>query len=387
MKKFLALLLTLCLLGTLCACKGVQAASGEQEQHTVTAPTDDASFVYQPEDPTLVPAGGGKIVLAAGPEGPEGGADAMLWQGVQTFADAYGYTAESQTAAGNTADDAEAALRAAAESGAKLVVCRGDAMGAALYRIQGNYPDVHYLLFDSEPHTEDYSAYTTAELVHCVLFQEEQAGYLAGYASVMDGYTALGFIGAREIPGIVRYATGFLQGAEAAAEQQGESVTLQTWFTDTDETNDAITQRMIDWYNSGVSLIMVSGGNLYKSAAAAVNETGTKAITTDYDSTDTAEGLLASAVKCYNAAVQRELYSFFTSGTWAADDAGQTETVGFINGEIALEAGNPWRFNNFSQDDYRRLYEQLRTSVLKVDTYADLDTLPDAPNVTLNRIM
>lgn len=387
MKKFLALLLTLCLLGTLCACKGVQAASGEQEQHTVTAPTDDASFVYQPEDPTLVPAGGGKIVLAAGPEGPEGGADAMLWQGVQTFADAYGYTAESQTAAGNTADDAEAALRAAAESGAKLVVCRGDAMGAALYRIQGNYPDVHYLLFDSEPHTEDYSAYTTAELVHCVLFQEEQAGYLAGYASVMDGYTALGFIGAREIPGIVRYATGFLQGAEAAAEQQGESVTLQTWFADTDETNDAITQRMIDWYNSGVSLIMVSGGNLYKSAAAAVNETGTKAITTDYDSTDTAEGLLASAVKCYNAAVQRELYSFFTSGTWAADDAGQTETVGFINGEIALEAGNPWRFDNFSQDDYRRLYEQLRTSVLKVDTYADLDTLPDAPNVTLNRIM
>ena len=100
-----------------------------------------------------------------------------------------------------------------------------------------------------------------------------------------------------------------------------------------------------------------------------------------------AEGLLASAVKCYNAAVQRELYSFFTSGTWAADDAGQTETVGFINGEIALEAGNPWRFDNFSQDDYRRLYEQLRTSVLKVDTYADLDTLPDAPNVTLNRIM
>ena len=99
MKKFLALLLTLCLLGTLCACKGVQAASGEQEQHTVTAPTDDASFVYQPEDPTLVPVGGGKIVLAAGPEGPEVGADAMLWQGVQTFADAYGYTAESQTAA------------------------------------------------------------------------------------------------------------------------------------------------------------------------------------------------------------------------------------------------------------------------------------------------
>ena len=52
----------------------------------------------------------------------------MLWQGIQTFANTYGYTADAQTAAGNTADEAEAALRAAAESGAKLVVCRGDTM-------------------------------------------------------------------------------------------------------------------------------------------------------------------------------------------------------------------------------------------------------------------
>ena len=42
----------------------------------------------------------------------------MLWQGIQTFANTYGYTADAQTAAGNTADEAEAALRAAAESGA-----------------------------------------------------------------------------------------------------------------------------------------------------------------------------------------------------------------------------------------------------------------------------
>ncbi|MBS6874529.1 MAG: hypothetical protein KH181_06520, partial [Subdoligranulum variabile] len=41
----------------------------------------------------------------------------MLWQGIQTFANTYGYTADAQTAAGNTADEAEAALRAAAESG------------------------------------------------------------------------------------------------------------------------------------------------------------------------------------------------------------------------------------------------------------------------------
>ena len=247
MKKFLALLLTLALLAGLTACKDTEAASTAQEQHTVTAPTNDATFVYQPDDPSATLPGGESVVLVTGPGGTESGEDAMLWQGIQTFANTYGYTADAQTAAGDTADEAEAALRAAAESGAKLVVCRGDTMGAALYRMQENYPDVHYLLFDSEPHSDDYSAYNTASLVHCVLFQEEQAGYLAGYAAVTDGYTTLGFIGAREIPGIVRYCTGFLQGAEAAAELQGEYVTLQTWFTDTYENNDAITQRMIDW--------------------------------------------------------------------------------------------------------------------------------------------
>ena len=246
---------------------------------------------------------------------------------------------------------------------------------------------VDYLLFDSEPHSDDYSAYNTASLVHCVLFQEEQAVYLAGYAAVTDGYTTLGFIGAQEIPGIVRYCTGFLQGAEAAAELQGEYVTLQTWFTDTYENNDAITQRMIDWYNNGTSLIMVSGGNLYEGASGAVNQTGGKAITTDYDNTELGDRVLGSAIKCYNAAVQRQLYTFFAAGTWNGQTGGQTEKAGFTNGEVALEAGAPWRFDSFTQDDYRTLYEDLRTSVLKVDAYSDLDTLPDTPNVTVNRLL
>lgn len=386
MKKFLALFLSLTLLLALTACKAAEAASGaQQEQQTVTAPTDDATFVYQPEDPTVTPAGGETIALVTGASGTESGADAMLWQGVQTFASAYGYTATTQTAEGDSSADAETALRAAAESGAKLVICRGDAAATALYRIQENYPDVHYLLFDDEPHNDDYSAYKTANLVHCVLFQEEQAGYLAGYAAVIDGYTSLGFVGAREIPGIVRYGTGFLQGAEAAAEQQGETVNLKFWFADTYDENDAVTQRMADWYNSGVSLIFVSGGTLYKGAAQAAEQTGGKVMAGDTNVTALSDSILASAVKCYNAAVQRQLYEFFTAGSWSTQNAGQTERVGITNAEVALESDTSWRLDSFTLDDYRSLYEDLRTSVKRVDAYADMETLPDTPNVTVSR--
>lgn len=386
MKKFLALFLSLTLLLALTACKAAEAASGaQQEQRTVTAPTDDATFVYQPEDPTVTPAGGETIALVTGVSGTESGADAMLWQGVQTFASAYGYTATTQTAEGDSSADVETALRTAAESGAKLVICRGDAAATALYRIQENYPDVHYLLFDDEPHNDDYSAYKTANLVHCVLFQEEQAGYLAGYAAVIDGYTSLGFVGAREIPGIVRYGTGFLQGAEAAAEQQGETVNLKFWFADTYDENDAVTQRMADWYNGGVSLIFVSGGTLYKSAAQAAEQTGGKVMAGDTNVTALSDSILACAVKCYNAAVQRQLYEFFTAGSWSTQNAGQTERVGITNAEVALESDTSWRLDSFTLDDYRSLYEDLRTSVKRVDAYADMETLPDTPNVTVSR--
>ena len=386
MKKFLSLFLSLTLLLALTACKAAEAASGaQQEQRTVTAPTDDATFVYQPEDPTVTPAGGETIALVTGVSGTESGADAMLWQGVQTFASAYGYTATTQTAEGDSSADAETALRTAAESGAKLVICRGDAAATALYRIQENYPDVHYLLFDDEPHNDDYSAYKTANLVHCVLFQEEQAGYLAGYAAVIDGHTSLGFVGAREIPGIVRYGTGFLQGAEAAAEQQGETVNLKFWFADTYDENDAVTQRMADWYNGGVSLIFVSGGTLYKGAAQAAEQTGGKVMAGDTNVTALSDSVLASAVKCYNAAVQRQLYEFFTAGSWSTQNAGQTERVGITNAEVALESDTSWRLDSFTLDDYRSLYEDLRTSVKRVDAYADMETLPDTPNVTVSR--
>lgn len=386
MKKFLSLFLSLTLLLALTACKAAEAASGaQQEQRTVTAPTDDATFVYQPEDPTVTPAGGETIALVTGVSGTESGADAMLWQGVQTFASAYGYTATTQTAEGDSSADAETALRTAAESGAKLVICRGDAAATALYRIQENYPDVHYLLLDDEPHNDDYSAYKTANLVHCVLFQEEQAGYLAGYAAVIDGYTSLGFVGAREIPGIVRYGTGFLQGAEAAAEQQGETVNLKFWFADTYDENDAVTQRMADWYNGGVSLIFVSGGTLYKGAAQAAEQTGGKVMAGDTNATALSDSILASAVKCYNAAVQRQLYEFFTAGSWSTQNAGQTERVGITNAEVALESDTSWRLDSFTLDDYRSLYEDLRTSVKRVDAYADMETLPDTPNVTVSR--
>ncbi len=389
MKKFIALVLTLALAVNLCAC------SEKPSSQTVsfTVPMDDSIYTYTPpvdsNGETVTLPGGAVIALAAEQSSLDDGADTLLWKGIQTFSDAYGYTAESHTAADTSVDAAEAALREAAESGATLVVCRGEAMAQALFRIQNNYPGVHYLLFDGEPHNDSYTNYTTESNVHCVLFQEEQAGYLAGYAAVTEGYTQLGFIGAEEVPGIVRYVTGFLQGAEYAAEQQGLTVNLHTWFTGTYQAGDETTDRMLDWCNSGTTLLFVSGGNLVASALDAAKETTSgnevRVMASDYDQNDSSDLILGSAIKCYNSAVQQELYAFFSgNATWDQTAAGQSEKVGYTTGAVAL-AGPHWRFEELSQREYEHLYEQLRNSALKVDSYADMRTLPDTPNVTLDQ--
>lgn len=382
MKRVIALFLSLMMLLSLAACvPGVEEQSTDAVPFTV--PMDDASYVYQaPQDATPLP-GGAVVALAAESSALESGADALLWKGVQTFASTFGYTAQSYTYGDGGADTAEDALREAAESGAALVVCHGEEMALALYQIQANYPGVHYLLFDDEPHNEDYTAYTTDASVHCVLFQEEQAGYLAGYASVMEGYTALGFVGTEEEPPVVRYFTGFLQGAEQAAEQQGEEVSVRVWYTGNLSDGDLVTSRMVEWFDNGTGVILANGGDLVRRTLDAANQTGGRVFATDWDQNALSERVLGSAVKCYNAAVQRRLYAFFSgNSTWGQNAAGQTEKIGYTDGSVAL-AGATWSFGSFSQRAYEQLYEELRNSELKVEAYADMDTLPDTPAVTV----
>lgn len=380
MKKMIALFLTMLLLAALSAC-APQAESGTEE--TFTVPSDDASYVYTPAEDAEPLPGGATIALAAESGALESGPEALLWQGIQTFASQFGYTAQSYPYGASGAASAEEALRQAAESGAALVVCRGEEMALALFEIQANYPGVSYLLFDDEPHNADYTSYAMESSVHSVLFREEEAGYLAGYASVAEGYTGLGFIGTEEVPGIVRYCTGFLQGAQAAAQRQGEEVSMRIWFTGDIGDAGVVTSRMVEWYNNGTGVILASGGQLMQSAVEAVNQTGARAFATDWDQNALGERVLGSAVKCYNTAVQRQLYKFFSGGAaWDQQDAGQTERLGYTDGSVAL-AATTWRFNDFSERDYERLYEQLRNSELEVTAYSDLDTLPETPAVTV----
>ncbi|HCT67849.1 MAG TPA: BMP family ABC transporter substrate-binding protein, partial [Faecalibacterium sp.] len=61
---------------------------------------------------------------------------------------------------------------------------------------------------------------------YCITFKEEQAGYLAGYAIAKDGKTKLGFLGGMAVPAVIRYGYGFVQGADAAAQELGQNIDI-----------------------------------------------------------------------------------------------------------------------------------------------------------------
>ena len=89
------------------------------------------------------------------------------WEGVKAYAEANGKTYQYYQPGADSTDERLNSIDLAVSEGAKVVVCPG------------------------------------------YLFGEEQAGYLAGYAVVKDGYTKLGFLGGMAVPAVQRYGYGF----------------------------------------------------------------------------------------------------------------------------------------------------------------------------------
>ncbi|MDD3113533.1 MAG: BMP family ABC transporter substrate-binding protein, partial [Candidatus Izemoplasmatales bacterium] len=241
----------------------------------------------------------------------------------------------------------------------------------AIFEVQADYPDVAFLILDGEPNNGDFSndgpnlVYETADNVHCVLYQEEQAGFLAGYAAVQEGFRSLGFIGGMAVPAVIRYGYGYVQGAEKAAVDLGlatGAVTMKYYYVGTFEGSDALETKMDGWYAAGVEVIFSCGGKLYTSVvAAAANTTAGKVIGVDVDQQAESDRIITSAMKALTLSVEESLEAFFDNEkAWPATLAGKTRTMGAVENGIGLPtAAASWRLTNFTVTEYNALFADL----------------------------
>ena len=374
MKKIIALLMVLALVLAAVACT-TTPATPEQP----TTPEQPST----PEQPTAPEAAAMKVALVT----DVGNIDDKsfnqgAWEGVVAFCEANGMKqGEGYNYYRPSEDSTEArveTIKGAINGGATAIVCPGYLFEEAIFLVQNDYPEVQFLLLDGEPHSADYATYETAANTHNILYKEEQAGFFAGYAAVKDGYKKLGFLGGMAVPAVVRYGYGFVQGANAAAEEMGvaNDVSIKYWYCGGFAPSDDIKIKMAGWFTDGTEVVFACGGGIYLSAVAAATEANGKVIGVDVDQSAESDCIITSAMKGLTNSVVLALEDLkANNGKWSADYAGKTAVLGAADDCVGLPtAAGSWRLNTFTVEEYNALFENVKNGTVQISN--DTETEP-----------
>jgi len=260
------------------------------------------------------------------------------------------------------------AIDLAVRGGAKLIVAPGYLFETPIFIAQDRYPDVCFILIDGVPHSEDYSTFRTADNVVGVLYAEDQAGFLAGYAAVKDGFRRLGFMGGMAVPPVVRFGYGFVQGAEYAAAEMGiNNVTINYHYTGGFSATPEAQALAASWYNSGVEVIFACGGAMGNSVMAAAAQAGRSVIGVDVDQSGESVSVITSAMKGLQASVY-DCISDFYAGRFPG---GQTLVFKASNDGVGLPMETS-KFRSFNMNDYNAIFQRLANNEIpRMETLSD----------------
>ena len=404
-KKLLALLLSLAMIFGLAACGGGTQGSSESPSGNSETPGTVESNPGGEEnntvDPDSIPdtmtSEDGKYQVAFVTDVgqlKDKSFNQGTFDGVKLYANANGKSYKYyQPANGSEAtdDDRYDAMKAAVEGGAEVVVCAGYLQEAALRKAAMEFSDVPFVFIDGYPLTEDPENPDSAILTNVagIAFNEEQAGYLAGYAAVKDGFTKLGFSGGGggTNPACCRFGYGYVQGANAAAAELGTNVEMNySWQYGATFSGSTELQTMISgWYANGTEIVFACGGSMFQSIAAAASANDGYVIGVDVDQAGESDSVVTSAMKGLSDAVQWAVGHVY-DGTF--DTIGGTATsLGVKENAVALPtADSSWRFETFTVEEYEGLYQQMLDGTLVVDAdYSKLETT-EWSNLTLTVI-
>lgn len=269
-------------------------------------------------------------------------------------------------------NDRVAAMRQAINNGAKVIVTPGFLQATALEQVAKENPSVKFVFVDGWAMGLDN--------VTAIVYKEQESGYLAGYAAVMEGYTKLGFTGGGggSNPACCRFGYGFVQGAEAAAKVKNVDVQVMYSFKygQSFAASPELQAQIAGWYSNGTEVVFACGGSMFQSVKSAANEyTNAKIIGVDVDQSGESEKVITSAVKGLTASVMKVLGQFY-AGKWDAELANVAQNLGAADDATGLPT-DTWSLKNFSLADYNALYADIKSG--KVVPSADYPE--DAKNI------
>ena len=309
------------------------------------------------------------------------------FDGVKLYAAANGKSYKYyQPANGDAAtdDDRYDAMKAAVEGGAEVIVCAGFMQEAALKKAAAEFPDVPFIFIDGYPIGLDNVA--------GISFQEEQSGYLAGYAVVKEGFEKLGFTGGGggTNPACCRFGYGFVQGANDAAKELGKTVDMNySWqYGANFQASPELQTMMNGWYSNGTEIVFACGGSMFSSVAAAAAASDGLVVGVDVDQSAQSETVVTSAMKGLSSAVQWAVAKVY-DGSFS-DIGGNGTSLGAKDDAVGLPTAT-WRLENYTVAEYEAQLADMASGKLVVDSmvteedFAKL-TATEWSNVTLNYI-
>ncbi len=369
MKKILALLLVLAMALSLVACGGEKAPAAENDA-PAAAGADAIPDEMTSEDGKYQIAFVTDVGMLKDKSFNQG-----TYDGVKLAAQAQGKSYKYyQPANGNEAtdDDRINAFRLACDNGAEVVVAAGFLQEKALATAAAEYPNVNFVFIDGYPIGFDNVA--------PVAFHEQQSGYLAGYASVMEGYTKLGFMGGGggTNPACQRFGYGFVQGAEAAAAAKGVKVEMNySWAYGAAFSASPELQAMATgWYQNGTEVIFCCGGSMFSSVAAAASAEDGKVVGVDVDQSYESTAVITSAVKGLADATVWAVAKHY-AGEWA-DVGGIATSLGAAENAVGLPTAT-WSLTGWTVADYETLFADIAAGNVAIS-----DELVTAPESTAN---
>lgn len=250
------------------------------------------------------------------------------------------------------------AIEKAIKDGAKVIVTPGFLFEAPINAVQKEHPDIKFIILDGSPANAENG--TLESNVYSVFYAEEQSGFLAGYAAVMEGYRKLGFIGGMAVPAVQRFGHGYVQGAAVAAaelELAEGAIEIEYLYTGDFVASPEVQAAAAAMYQKGVEVIFACGGAVGQSVMTAAESANKKVIGVDVDQYADSPTVITSAMKNLSVSVVQALEAIYKTETWSAL-GGKSVILDAKAEGVSLPMNNS-KFEHFTQAQYDAILAKL----------------------------
>ena len=393
-KKIFAVLMAATMVASLVACGSSSTEAPATTETETAAETPAATETAPATDAAATTEGSDKRIAMITDSGDitDMSFNQTTFEASKAFAEANGVDFQYYKPTEDSDEARTAAFNNAVADNYNVIVVPGYLFAGMIASVAEANPDVTIIALDVSQGDFEGAGMTTLPANVCSFtYQEELAGYMAGYAVVKEGYKKLGFLGGMAVPAVIRYGYGFVQGADAAAAELGADVEINYAYGNQFYGDSDITAAMDTWYQGGTEVVFACGGGIFTSAAEAASKTGGKVIGVDVDQAATIDGsygagmTITSAMKGLQATVHT-LLSAIRDGKWDSY-AGQIQNLGLVSADdmsqnyVGLADSTVWN-DTFTEADYKALVADMVNGKVTVSN----DSSAEQPSATTAKI-